>query len=116
MFIVLVTDIAGCVGSDTVFVKVYDGPAYYVPNAFSPNGDGLNDVFRPVPVGMTTTEFFRVFNRFGDIIFETNKWLRGWDGTYLGRTQPTGTYVWVVKGKDRNGKTVEAKGTVVLIR
>lgn len=116
LFIVLVTDIAGCVGSDTVFVKVYDGPAYYVPNAFSPNGDGLNDVFRPVPVGMTTTEFFRVFNRFGDIVFETNKWLQGWDGTYLGRTQATGTYVWVVKGKDRNGKTVEAKGTVVLIR
>jgi gliding motility-associated-like protein len=115
-FTVIVTDAAGCVGSDTVFVKVYEGPAYYVPNAFSPNGDGLNDIFRPVPVGMVNTEFFRVFNRYGEIIFETNKWMQGWDGNYKGRPQPVGTYVWVVKGTDRNGNITEAKGTVVLIR
>jgi hypothetical protein len=115
-FVVIVTDIAGCIGSDTVFVKVYDGPTYYVPNAFSPNGDGLNDVFRPIPSGIVSTEYFRIFNRFGQPVFETNKWLMGWDGNYKGRTQPIGNYIWVIKGTDINGKVIEKKGYVVLIR
>jgi gliding motility-associated-like protein len=115
-FAVMVTDIAGCKGTDTVFVKVYDGPTYYVPNAFSPNGDGLNDVFRPIPVGIVTTDFFRIFNRYGDLIFDTNKWLMGWDGSYKGRQQPIGNYIWVIKGRDINGKVIERKGNVILIR
>lgn len=115
-FVVIVTDIAGCIGSDTVFVKVYDGPSYYVPNAFSPNGDGLNDVFRPIPVGIVSTEFFRIFNRYGELIFDTNKWLMGWDGNYRGRKQPIGNYIWMIKGTDINGKVIERKGYVLLIR
>lgn len=115
-FIVLVRDIAGCEGMDTVFVKVYEGPTYYIPNAFSPNNDGRNDIFRPIPSGMKTTEYFRVFNRFGELIFETNQWLKGWDGTYRGKAQPQGTYVWMVKGRDESGKVIEQKGTVVLLR
>ena len=85
-------------------------------NAFSPNGDGLNDVFRPIPSGIATTEYFRVFNRFGEQVFETNKWLMGWDGNYKGRIQPIGNYIWVIKGKDINGKVIEKKGYVILIR
>ncbi|MEI2750555.1 MAG: gliding motility-associated C-terminal domain-containing protein [Ferruginibacter sp.] len=105
----------GCSDKDTVFVKVYDGPTYYVPSAFTPNGDGLNDVFRAVPVGISYTEWFRVFNRLGEMVFSTNRWLKGWDGTYLNKRQPNGTYVWVIKGLDRRGKVVEMKGTVILI-
>ena len=115
-FIVRVTDFAGCIGYDTVFVKVYAGPAYYIPNAFTPNGDGLNDVFRPVPAGIARTEYFRIFNRFGETIFETNQYMKGWDGTYKGKKQPIGAYVWVIKGIDRNGKPVEMKGTVMLVQ
>ncbi len=115
-FTLVVEDIAGCIGYDTVFVKVYDGPAYYVPNAFTPNGDGLNDIFRAVPAGIATTEYFRVFNRYGQVVFETNQWLRGWDGRFQGKDQPGGVYIWIVKGKDRNGRVVEEKGTVTLIR
>ena len=114
-FNVQVTDVAGCIGNDGVFIKVYKGPTYYLPNAFTPNGDGLNDVFRPIPVGIKSTEYFRIFNRYGQMIFETTEWLKGWDGKYLGKTQPTGAYVWMIKGIDKAGKIVEMKGQVIIV-
>ena len=116
VFDVKVTDFAGCIGYDTVKITVFDGPAYYLPNAFSPNGDGRNDIFRPYPVGISSTAYFRIFNRYGKLIFETSQSMAGWDGTFMGKAQPTGAYVWAIKGKDRNGRLVETKGTVVLIR
>ncbi len=115
-FYVEVKDAIGCVGYDTVFVKVYNGPTYYVPNTFTPNGDGLNDIFRAIPVGMANTTYFRVFNRFGELMFETNQYLKGWDGTFKGKPQPNGTYVWVVEGTDKYNKKVVMKGTVNVIR
>ncbi len=115
-FYLKVTDAVGCTGYDSIFVKVYDGPTYYVPNAFTPNGDGMNDIFRAIPVGMSNTTYFRVFNRYGNLMFETTQWLKGWDGTFSGKPQPTGTYVWMVSGTDKNYKKVEMKGTVNLIR
>jgi gliding motility-associated-like protein len=115
-FKVFVQDNAGCIGEDDVFVKVYDGPTYYLPNAFSPNGDGLNDVFRPTPVEIVSTQYFRVFNRYGKIIFETNQYRKGWDGRFEGKEQPQGTYVWMIRGIDKFGKIVEQKGTFLLIR
>jgi len=115
-FVLKVTDYAGCIGYDTVFVQVFDGPTYYVPNAFSPNGDGLNDLFIPTPVNIVKTEYFRVFNRWGKMMFETNEWRKGWDGRYMGKDQPIGAYVWILKGIDKSGKTIQMKGTVMLIR
>lgn len=115
-FIVNVTDEAGCAGSDTIVVKIIKGITYYIPNAFTPNNDGLNDVFRAFPVGIRSTTYFRVLDRYGKIIFETADPLnKGWNGTYMGYKQPQGTYVWFIKGKDINGKTIEMKGTVLLI-
>ncbi len=115
LFQVRVTDVAGCIGNDKVFVQVYpDG--YQIPNAFSPNGDGLNDVFRVIPAGIAYTEWFRIFNRYGQLVFETNQWLKGWDGTFQGKKQPIGNYVWVLKGVDKNNRTVELKGTIMLIQ
>ncbi len=111
-----VKDAAGCIGYDSVFIKVYEGPKYYVPTAFSPNGDGLNDVFRVIPSGIATTVYFRVFNRYGQLVFETNQFLKGWDGTFNGAASPQGTYVWILKGVDRNNKPVEMKGSVILVR
>jgi gliding motility-associated-like protein len=115
-FYVQVKDAIGCVGYDTVFVKVYNGPTYYVPNAFTPNGDGLNDIFRAIPVGISNTLYFRIFNRNGQLVFETNQYLKGWDGTFNGKPQPMGTYVWMVGGTDRDYKKVELKGAVNLLR
>jgi len=115
-FTLLVTDAIGCSAEDGIFVRVYVGPEYHVPNAFTPNGDGLNDVFRPIPSGMRSTAYFRVFNRFGQLVFETSKWLAGWDGTFKGKKAETGTYVWTIKGFDVNGRDVEMSGTVILLR
>jgi gliding motility-associated-like protein len=115
-FYLEVRDAIGCVGYDTVFVRVYNGPTYYVPNTFTPNGDGLNDIFRAIPVGIANTTYFRIFNRYGELMFETNQWLKGWDGTFKGKPQPNGTFVWMVGGTDKDFKKVEMKGTVNLIR
>ncbi|HMK03906.1 MAG TPA: gliding motility-associated C-terminal domain-containing protein, partial [Ferruginibacter sp.] len=115
-FSVLVIDAIGCTDDDTVLIKVYEGPTYYIPNAFSPNGDGLNDIFRPVPVGIRSTDYFRLFNRYGELMFQTTKWLKGWDGTYKGRKALAGTYVWMIKGTDKNGRIIEMQGTVILLR
>jgi len=93
-----------------------NGPAYYVPNAFTPNGDGQNDIFRAIPVGFSNTTYFRVFNRLGVLMFETNQYLKGWDGTYNGKPQSAGVYVWTVAGTDKDFKRVELKGTVILLR
>jgi gliding motility-associated-like protein len=119
-FIVTVTDEAGCVGVDSVLLRAYVGPTYHCPTAFSPNGDGLNDRFRPLPVGIRSTQYFRIFNRYGEPVFETNAWegqfLKGWDGTFRGRNMDAGTYVWVIKGIDEKGNDVLQRGTVVLVR
>jgi len=115
-FVLKVTDYAGCIGYDTVFIQVYKDPGYYVPNAFSPNGDGLNDIFIATPVNMVNTNYFRIYNRLGQMIFETSEWRKGWDGRYLGKPQPIGSYVWVLQGIDKAGKTIQMKGTVTLIR
>lgn len=116
LFRVTVKDSEGCTGHATIKVRTYNGITYYVPNAFSPNGDGRNDVFRAIPVGIVATEYFRVFNRFGQLIFETSQLMKGWDGNYNGKPQLPGNYVWVLKGKGRNGRPIEMKGNVVLIR
>ncbi len=115
-FHVVVNDDIGCTDDDDVFIKVYEGPTYYLPNAFTPNGDGLNDIFRPIPVGIKSTDYFRVFNRFGQMMFDTRQWMKGWDGTIKGKPAASGSYVWMIKGIDKNGAVVEMKGSVILIR
>lgn len=111
-----VTSPEGCAGRDTLHIKVYQGPQFYVPTAFTPNGDGENDVFRPIAVGMSRLYYFRVFDRWGKEMFFTNQLMNGWDGEDHGQQAPMGTYVWEIKGADYRGKTVERKGMVTLIR
>ena len=106
----------GCPGSDNIFVRFIKGPDIYIPNAFSPNGDGLNDIFRPLPVGIVEIEFFRVFDRWGKLMYATTTYMKGWDGTVNGQKAGVGTYVWVIQGKDVNNNTVQRKGTVTLVR
>ena len=105
----------GCKASATELVKVfYD---VRLPAAFTPNGDGHNDVFR-VPPGIPVTILrFAVYNRQGMMVFYTTNVALGWDGTYDGKPQPTGTYVWFVEYNNPVTKEVgEKQGTVVLVR
>lgn len=106
----------GCFGTDDISVRFIAGPDIYVPSGFSPNGDGQNDIFRPLPVGIIQMDFFRVYDRWGKLMFSTTEYLRGWDGYYQGSPAAVGTYVWVVQGKNVNNETVLRKGTVTLVR
>jgi len=116
-YTVIVTDENGCYDSAYITVRVFKtGPQIFVPTAFTPNGDGRNDVFRPLAVGISKIEYFRVFNRWGELVFSTTVNEQGWDGKIRGKEQATGTFVWVVKAVDYTGKPVFAKGTVTLIR
>jgi gliding motility-associated-like protein len=115
-FEVKVTDDIGCSAIDGVFLRAIEGPTYHLPNAFSPNGDGLNETFTPIPSGIKTTDYFRIFDRYGVLMFQTQEWLKGWNGNFGGKSALAGTYVWMIKGTDVNGNVVEQQGTVILIR
>ncbi|MBV7533367.1 PKD domain-containing protein [Chitinophaga sp. sic0106] len=106
----------GCSGTDDIFVRFFTGPEIYIPNAFSPNGDGKNDIFRPLPVGIVQMNYFRVYDRWGKLMYSSTAYLKGWDGTVNGQRAPVGTYVWMVEGVDINQKTISLKGTVTIVR
>jgi gliding motility-associated-like protein len=101
---------------DSIHVRYYTGPDIYAPSAFTPNGDGKNDIFKPIPVGISAFKYFRIFNRYGQMMFETSQPFKGWDGYYGGRLAPAGTYVWEAAGIDYDEKSISRKGTVILIR
>ncbi|RYY22279.1 MAG: gliding motility-associated C-terminal domain-containing protein, partial [Chitinophagaceae bacterium] len=106
----------GCHAFDTINIKVFKTqPDIFVPNAFNPTGT-KNIVFRPIPVGISSLDYFRVYNRWGQMVFQTSQIGKGWDGTLAGKNQDAGTYVWMVSGKDYTGKTVVKRGSAVLLR
>jgi gliding motility-associated-like protein len=117
LYKVMVYNEAGCADSAYVRVKVYEArPSVFVPNAFTPNHDGRNDVLRPVAVGMAHVDYFGIYNRWGQLVFSTTENEQGWDGTIGGIQQPTGTYVWLVKAVDYTGAPYIRRGTLVLLR
>jgi len=117
-YMVTVTDQVGCFDTSSITIQVYKtGPEIFVPTGFTPNGDARNDVFRPIYVGMKTIDYFKVYNRWGKLIYSNNKSDgKGWDGTINGIKQNTGTYVWMVRATDVIDKVHFKKGTVLLIR
>lgn len=116
-YLVTVTTPENCVSRDNIKVRILkNDPDLYIPSAFTPNTDGRNDVFRPICIGITTLDYFNVYNRWGQLLFTTNQIGKGWDGTFAGINQPAGTYVYTAKGTDFLGKSIIKQGTVVLIR
>lgn len=115
-FNLIVKDLFGCIGTSSILVKVYKGVTFYIPNAFTPNGDGINDIFKAIAPGIKQTNYFRIYNRWGNLMFQSNNANSGWDGKYLGVLQPSAVYVWIIKGIDITGKIIDLKGTVTLIR
>ena len=116
-YIARVTGAGGCFAEDDVIVRVFKtGPDLFVPSAFTPNGDGLNDIIRPVGVGIAQLQHFRIFNRWGQLLYATAELGKGWDGTFSGVKQPAGTYVYEAVGTDQLGNRIYRKGTLVLIR
>jgi trimeric autotransporter adhesin len=115
----VVTSSDGCI--DTAFrtVHVKEDLIYYVPNAFSPDGDEFNNVFKPVLTsGFDVNSYhLQIFNRWGETVFESLDYEQGWDGTFNNEIILDGVYIWKIKVKNRStDKKVELQGHVSLLR
>ena len=106
----------GC--SDTIIKDVNIAPYDFikVPSAFSPNGDGQNDLFGILRAGDLTILEFKIYNRWGNIVFESDDVNDEWDGTKKGKPQNTGTYIYYIKGSQSSGEITEIKGDFSLLR
>jgi len=111
-----VTTPEGCVAKDSVNIEVFKGSAVYVPTAFTPNGNGLNDVLKPMYKGIKTLRYFSIYNRWGQLVFSTSNLSQGWDGKQGGKDLGTGSFVWMLRAEDIVGHVYQLKGSFVLIR
>jgi gliding motility-associated-like protein len=106
----------GCFAEDDINVKVFKRPDIFIPTGFTPNGDSKNDVLKPTLAGIKSFKYFKIFNRWGQLLFNTAEAGKGWDGRFGGREQASGTYVFVAEAVDYLDNKIFKKGTVVLIR
>lgn len=112
-----VRDSFNCEQTITKPIKIYSSCTVYVPNAFSPGNDGRNDFFRVLNAVKADKFALKIFNRWGQLLYQSSDWKQGWDGKYKGQLQSTGTYIWMLRYVDsRNNSVVERKGSFVLIR
>ncbi len=115
-YIVEIVNQIGCNTVDTVNVKLFDKISILVPTAFTPNGDGKNDKLSPILVGIDKLEYFRIWNRWGVLVFESKTAKPGWDGTYNGVKQESGTFVWEAAALGIGSVLVKKEGLVTLLR
>jgi gliding motility-associated-like protein len=120
-YIVTGSDVNGCTDTDTL--KVFVKNDLFIPDLFSPDGNGTNEAFKIFGAGIKEIEF-KIYNRYGEVIYESkdlDELLRkGWDGSFKGTPQTTGTYLWTMEGKAFDGTELKYRGkktgTVVLKR
>lgn len=115
-YYVHVESLYGCSGDDTIQVRVADHAAFFVPTGFTPNGDGLNDIFRPITIGYRSLRYLRVFDRWGEEVYFGKSLEAGWNGNYKGKKAEMGVYFWELSYIDRFGKEGFMKGDVTLVR
>ncbi len=107
----------GCSATDSIVLRIFKtAPSIFVPNAFTPNGDGNNDVLRPILAGIQRLDYFRIYNRYGQLVFATTTPGEGWNGFFKGVRQDTNTFVYMVQAMDYTGKLLQQKGTSILVR
>lgn len=115
-YLIDITDPHTCVTTDTLLMQILKKPGYYLPTAFTPNGDGLNDVVRPYLVGMKSLKSFSVFNRWGNLVFYTTREGEAWDGKYNGENLDNGVYIWMLEFYNNDNRLITEKGTITIIR
>lgn len=108
--------VEGCVDTASVKVTIFKGSAIYVPSAFTPNNDGLNDIIKPYYVSIKSLSYFTIYNRWGQKVFSTSDLNKGWDGLSKNNEQVVGSYVWVLRAVDAIGKIYNLKGSFVLLK
>lgn len=106
----------GCQSLDSVHVVVIPKTDVIIPNAFTPNGDGVNDLMHIITFKDVTLTSFTIYDRWGQMVYQTNDINAGWDGTFLGKPQEVGTYLYIFVGKDPYGKDLTLQGTINLLR
>ncbi|MAY84782.1 MAG: hypothetical protein CMP59_11685 [Flavobacteriales bacterium] len=116
-YILTISDSLGCFSiTDTILVEVVEEFTLDVPQAFSPNGDGVNDIIYVKGWGLKELIAFKIYNRFGELVFEGTEFDQGWDGTYNGKDQMVETYVYTVEAETYAGEVLTKKGNITLIR
>ncbi len=111
----VVVDNNGCTGNDTILLNEFPRCILAVPNAFSPNGDGRNDILYVRGSGFLEFELM-IFNRLGEMVFRTSDTSVGWDGTYKGKAQEVDVYMYILKGRCADGQNIMNKGNITLLR
>ncbi|MXV17879.1 gliding motility-associated C-terminal domain-containing protein, partial [Hufsiella ginkgonis] len=106
---------AASVQTNTVKVDVAGGNDLFIPNTFTPNSDGKNDILYVYGSSISSMKF-RIYNQWGQLIFQTTSQPQGWDGTHKGELQPSGVYVYYADISFSTGKTITQKGTISLLR
>lgn len=121
-YAVIATNAYGCKATDSINIKVFcESTQVYIPNVFTPDGDGVNDILMVRGTGINTVKSFRIFNRWGEIVFEKanfypNEKSSGWDGTVRGSKAPTDIYVYTCEVVCENGNSFVYKGNVAIIK
>jgi gliding motility-associated-like protein len=105
----------GCKATDDINIKVFTKADIYVPTAFTPNGDGDNDLLRPILAGIKELKYFMVYNRYGEVVFKTSTPKEGWNGMINGKVQNSASFVWVAEAIDYKGNVLVRKGMATLI-
>ena len=120
-YLITINPTNGCRVVDTLRVLIVTSApplrsSLHVPNAWSPNNDGSNDKLYPLTINMKELYYFRVFNRWGQVVFATSEQGKGWDGSFKGSQQDPGTYVWMAEGETYMGEVIKKQGTIILLR
>lgn len=106
----------GCVGTGTVLLTVVPPTLLMLPDAFTPDGDGKNEVLLPITNGIASINFLKIYNRWGEVIYFSKELTAGWDGKIRGINAAPGAYPWYMEGITSDGEIIKKRGTVLLIR
>lgn len=115
-YVITIKDSSGCTVEDRQEVWIFNRADVFVPTAFSPNADGSNDILLPFYINIKTLLYFRLYDRWGKLVFQTSDMNKGWDGMIKGKLAPLETYAWAIECVDADGKNLLKKGMATLIR
>ena len=116
-YIVYGTTENGCEISDSITIRISEESVLDLPNAFSPgSGTSINDELKIIKRGIVNLNYFRVYNRWGELVFETKEIDKGWNGQFKGKAQPMGVYVYMIDATTSTGKRFYKQGNITLIR
>lgn len=113
---VTATNINGCKAVDDIFIKTFESDEIFMPSAFTPDNNGINDQIKPLGQGLKDVGLFEIYNRYGQLIFRADKTNKEWNGSFRGKPQPADTYVYRLEAFTYKGRAVKKTGSIVLIR